>query len=259
MYFRCQAIQSPLIPNPYTIGQTPCVWGPADSSREMVALIPRRNSLAVSGTPVKTDIRDLLGVLRFLRVPIIPHSPRLWYRLQQPAFRPAFSGLIQSLSIRTTKAQVSPELLIPRQNRWVIPIELNQVEQHYYLDTLSRQRDIIRRSAAASSSGGALDRALLRSCLLDLRQICTHIQVGMMLHAGGGAAGGPRDGGVRMHLGKELMTMQEALAKMKRDHTAEFMVESRNQVSFTSCRLTPRLTSTSGWRFRRTLPESAEY
>lgn len=34
-----------------------------------------------------------------------------------------------------------------------------------------------------------------------------------------------------MHLGRELMTMADALKKMKDEHTMEFMVESRHQVS----------------------------
>lgn len=192
----------------------------------MVSLIPRRNSLAVSGTPARTDIKDLMGVLRFLRVPTLPYEPKLWHRLQQPSFRSAFEGLFRAISVRTTKRQVEDEFNIPRQSRYVVPIELSQIEQLYYLETLGRQRAIINSSGGGS---GGLDRALLRRCLLELRQICTHLQVGMM-QAGAGP-GAPRERGQRMHLGRELLTMKEALEKMKNDHISEFLTESRMQVS----------------------------
>lgn len=73
----------------------------------MVTLIPRHNSLAVSGTPAKTDIKDLMGSLRFLGVPVLPTNPKIWHRLQQPAMRSAFEGLFRELAVRTTKVAVS--------------------------------------------------------------------------------------------------------------------------------------------------------
>jgi E3 ubiquitin-protein ligase SHPRH len=73
----------------------------------MVSLIPRRNSLAVSGTPAKNDIKDLMGSLKFLRVPVLPYKGHMWHRLQQPAMRPAFEGLFRTLAVRTTKKEVS--------------------------------------------------------------------------------------------------------------------------------------------------------
>lgn len=73
----------------------------------MVSLIPRKNSLAVSGTPAKSDVKDLMGSLRFLRVPLLPHNTQLWHRLQQPSMRPAFEGVFRTLAVRTTKKEVS--------------------------------------------------------------------------------------------------------------------------------------------------------
>jgi E3 ubiquitin-protein ligase SHPRH len=132
--------------------------------------------------------------------------------------RSAFEGLFRAISIRTTKKEVTNELHIPRQTRYVVPIDLSEIEMHYYNDTLDRQREQLRRQQS-----GTIDRTLLRACLLDLRQICTHIQVGQM-HAGGSRAD------QRLRLGKDLMTMSEALEKMKEDHSQEFLVESRLQV-----------------------------
>jgi E3 ubiquitin-protein ligase SHPRH len=191
----------------------------ADESSNMVALIPRKNSLAVSGTPAKSDIKDLMGSLRFLRVPVIPHDHRLWHRLQQPSMRLAFEGLFRAISVRTTKKEVTSELHIPRQTRYVVPIDLSEIELHYYNDTLDRQRERLR------PRDGVIDKALIRACLLDLRQICTHIQVGQMQERGARAE-------QRLHLGRELMTMADALEKMRDDHSQDFLIESRLQVSW---------------------------
>ena len=80
---------------------------------------------------------------------------------------------------------------------------------------------------AARPANWDFDRSLLRSCLLHLRQICTHIQVGQMQLGTG-------RGDLRLHLGRQLMTMTEALEKMRSDHSQETMIESRLQVR-TSC------------------------
>jgi len=110
-----------------------------------------------------------------------------------------------------------------------VPIDLSEIELHYYNDTLDRQRDLLGLPADRHEPIPAdweYDRAVLRSCLLDLRQICTHIQVGQM-QVGGGR------GEQRLHLGRQLMTMTEALDRMRNDHSQEFLSESRSQVSLT--------------------------
>lgn len=198
--------------------------GDSSKAANMVALIPRKNSLAVSGTPAKGDIKDLMGSFRFLRVPTLPYNNRLWHRLQQPSLRPAFQGLCKSLAIRTTKKEVQGEFNIPQQTRVVVPIELSDIEVAYYQDTLERQRTDLHIPEDPTSMWAGVfevDRAKLRTALVTLRQICTHIQVGQMQ----GVREGPR-----LHLGRELMTMHEALAKMQNDHNAELMNESRAQM-----------------------------
>lgn len=208
--------------------------GDSSASANMVSLIPRQNSLAVSGTPAKTDIKDLMGSLRFLRVPVLPHDNRLWHRLQQPPMRPAFDGLFQTIAVRTTKKDVSGEFNLPHQRRFVIPVELSEIEMHYYSDTLERQRVRLGLSADPADprpSDWYLDPALFRSCLQNLRQICTHIQVGQMA----GTAGG-RDRS-RLRLGRELMTLSEALTRISEDHEAERLLISRAQVRPARCRV----------------------
>ncbi|WWC87137.1 uncharacterized protein L201_002023 [Kwoniella dendrophila CBS 6074] len=201
--------------------------GDHTEAAKTVSLIPRVNSLAVSGTPARADIRDLMGSLRFLRVPVIPYDSRIWHRLQQPSMRLAFEGLFQSIAVRTTKKEVSGEFNLPHQTRYVVPIELSEIELHYYNDTLERFKErlhIPRNPTEELPEEWVLDRALFHVCLRNLRQICTHIQVGQM-----GEVAGPR-AERRLHLGRALMTMTEALEKMRNDHTQEFLIESRKQM-----------------------------
>jgi len=204
----------------------------------MVSLVPRVNSLAMSGTPAKADIKDLMGSLKFLRVPVVPYNQHLWHRLQQPAVRPAFEGLFRHLAVRTTKREVAAEFDLPAQSRYIVPIELSEIESHYYDDTLERQREALGLPADMNEPRPAdwvLNRAIFRNCLYTLRQICTHIQVGQMQQPGARTQ--------RLQLGKELMTMGEALRRMKEDHTQELLVESRSQVRSPDDVLGVRLTT----------------
>ena len=107
----------------------------------------------------------------------------------------------------------------------MVPIELSEIELHYYNETLERQRELLHLpdDGRPRPRDWVLDHALFRSCLTALRQICTHIQVGQMQAPGHRAE--------RLHLGRELMTMEEALDKMRNDHSNEFLLESRFQVS----------------------------
>lgn len=175
------------------------------AASDMVSLLPRKNSLAMSGTPARTDIKDLMGSLRFLRVPDI--NRLTWHRLLQPDNREALRGLFQRLAVRTTKAQVAHEFSLPHQSRFVVPIELSDIELHYYQDTLERQRRHLRDLSETS------DLTAFRHALRNLRQICTHIQVGA-LQRGAQAV----DRTDRLQLGRQLMTMEEALKKMCADH-----------------------------------------
>lgn len=195
----------------------------------MVSHIPRVHALAVSGTPARTDVSDLIGSLRFLRVPVVSHDARLWHRLQQPAMRDAFDGIFQTIAVRTTKKSVAGEFHLPSQSRMVVPIEMSEIELHYYNDTLDRQKEMLDLPIDprdARPEGWTLDPILFRACLRNLRQICTHLQVGQMQQVGGRALNQQR-----LHLGKELMTMNEALQKMREDQTQEVLIESRHQVS----------------------------
>jgi E3 ubiquitin-protein ligase SHPRH len=142
-----------------------------------------------------------------------------------PCARPRPRCVDVSVPLLATHPQVQAEFEIPSQSRYVVPVELSAIEQHYYDDTRERQIETIRRY----QEGRGMDRAVLRQCLLALRQICTHLQVGQM--AGGAGEGAKERRAQRLNLGSSLMTMKEALQKMKAEHAAAYLLECRNQVS----------------------------
>jgi len=93
----------------------------------MVSYIPRLSSLAVSGTPAKAQMSDLIHVLkyvvvhslpvrcslirlRFLRIDKFVGSLRLWNRLLKPGFAREFCAFIQHYGIRydTSSPAFSP-------------------------------------------------------------------------------------------------------------------------------------------------------
>ncbi|KIY47840.1 hypothetical protein FISHEDRAFT_44377 [Fistulina hepatica ATCC 64428] len=151
---------------------------------DMVSLIPRRASLAVSGTPAKTQVSDLLHVLRFLRVEDVMGSTKLWTRLLKPAFAQHFAAFMNEYTIRTMKSAIQDELTIPQQTRYLVGIEMGPIERHVYDEALERVLlDLgLDSRGVASVEGWEPDANLLRSSIRRLRAICTHPQVGQLQH-----------------------------------------------------------------------------
>lgn len=193
----------------------------SSTSAQMVSKIPRQCSLAMSGTPARSSISDLQGSLKFLHVPVA--SNIIWSRITQPSNKAAFEGLFKAISIRTTKAEVVGEFSLPNQTRYVVPIELSDIEMHYYLDVLERQRERLG-IADGRQRDQELDFSVYRNALRHLRQICTHIQVGGL--EPNQRAGNRR--GDRIQLGRQLMTMDQALKKMRDDLEENITLLSRN-------------------------------
>lgn len=82
----------------------------------MVSLIPRLSSYAVSGTPARSKVADLIHVLKyvlkslpstayeppssFLRIDIIEQTPRIWTRLLKPGYTGELLELFNRYTIR---------------------------------------------------------------------------------------------------------------------------------------------------------------
>lgn len=149
-------------------------------TEQMVSLIPRISSFAVSGTPARTQVNDLKHVIKFLRIEDLIGPQRLWERLQRSGFADQFAALFQEHAIRTMKSTVSDELTIPQQTRYLVGIDLGPVERHVYDQSLELALTDLGLDArgVSASAGWEIDPTLLRSSIRRLRGLCTHPQVG---------------------------------------------------------------------------------
>ncbi|KAG9127463.1 Multiple RNA-binding domain-containing protein 1 [Ceratobasidium sp. 392] len=127
------------------------------NAQEMVSMIPRRASFAVSGTPVSRSntVRDL------------------------------------DKTLKTTKAAVANELTIPPQEYFVVPIQPGPVEQHFYeMQVESAMQELgIPHQQPSRAEIELLDVTTLRSWFRKLRMACIHPQIGH-LQMQGGVVGG---------------------------------------------------------------------
>ncbi|KAF7309597.1 SNF2 family helicase [Mycena indigotica] len=174
---------------------------------DMVAMIPRRSSFAVSGTPVRAQLTDLSHVLQFLRVDSTLTSPRFWARLLLPTYSHYFSSFFSSLAIRTTKASIKDELRIPPQTRFVVPITMGVVERTVYdadFDRVLLQLGLDHRGVDLDGNRREPDIGQLRAMVRRLRAICTHPQVGQL-------------GNSLFKNGGSLKTMDQVLELMRWD------------------------------------------
>ncbi|KAI1075210.1 SNF2 family N-terminal domain-containing protein [Whalleya microplaca] len=101
------------------------------SAAKVARLIPRINAWGITGTPVNKDIKDLWGLLSFLRYEPFASSPALWDALTT-SHKDLFKPLFRSISLRHTKHAIRDELTLPSQKRYVISMSLTGVEEQHY-------------------------------------------------------------------------------------------------------------------------------
>ncbi|KAG7085953.1 hypothetical protein E1B28_003481 [Marasmius oreades] len=188
---------------------------------DMVSLIPRRTSFAVSGTPARTQVADLIHVLRFLRVSDYIGPQRLWNRLLRPGYAGEFADFFGHYSVRTVKKAVSEELTIPQQTRYLVSIEMGRVERHVYDQALEMSLAELGLDArgVAASQGWDVDGAILRQAIRRLRAICTHPQVGQLVK--------PND---KQHKNGTLKSMADVLETMKDQNWRILMEDVKSKI-----------------------------
>ncbi|KAI1663023.1 SNF2 family N-terminal domain-containing protein [Daldinia decipiens] len=101
------------------------------SAAKVARLIPRINAWGITGTPVKTNIKDLWGLLLFLRYEPFASSLNIWEGLIS-THKELFKPLFNSIALRHTKRVVRSELSLPPQKRYVITMPFNTVEEQHY-------------------------------------------------------------------------------------------------------------------------------
>ncbi|KAH0605121.1 uncharacterized protein H6S33_005103 [Morchella sextelata] len=142
--------------------------------------IPRVNAWAVSGTPIRKDINDFHGLLRFLRYSLFDErSPALFSTLARYNHA-AFGAVVGKIALRHTKDMVSDEIRLPLQKRVVVRVPFSAIEEQNYRHLFQQMSDechITEEGARGDEvSSEVVER--LRVWLIRLRQTCLHPQAG---------------------------------------------------------------------------------
>ena len=167
------------------------------SNAAMVArLVPRCNAWAVSGTPVRRDIRDLLGLLMFLRYEPYCRSPYLWNELVTSR-KATFQAIFGQITLRHTKDHIREELSLEPQKRVVIHVPFTPVEEQHYAHLFQQMCD----DCDLNLDGSPLTTdwnpdcpsmvEKMRAWLTRLRQTCLHPEVGVRNRRALGSGDGP--------------------------------------------------------------------
>jgi E3 ubiquitin-protein ligase SHPRH len=179
--------------------------------------IPRVNAWAISGTPFRQHVKDLLGLLTFLKYE--PYCDRkVWQRLDKDSFK----AIVSSIAIRHTKEKVRHEIRLPKQTRVVMTMPFSAIEEQNY-DTLFQNMcqdcGLYPDGSPTSDEYDPQSPQLLekmRNWLRRLRQTCLHPEVG---------------GRNRRALGRgthaPLRTVDEVLEHMIQGNEASVRVEER--------------------------------
>ncbi|WPH03824.1 Hypothetical protein R9X50_00670700 [Acrodontium crateriforme] len=153
------------------------------TAARVASRLPRANSWAVSGTPLKKNIEDLHGLLIFLKYQPLNDSSKLWRHLITN-HKHLFRRLFGQIALRHTKAHVRDELQLPLQKRVVITMPFSSVEQQHYETMFA---DMCREvgldhdgSPSTPMVGWVPDNyaEVMRMWLTRLRQTCLHPEVG---------------------------------------------------------------------------------
>lgn len=152
------------------------------NAAQVARLIPRVNAWAVTGTPIRKDMRDFFGLLQFLRYEPFCGSIDLWSRLYT-AYYPAFRSTVRRLSLRHSKHFIRDEMKLPPQKRVVITIPFTAIEEQHYGQLFEQMCE----ACGVDSTGAPLDPdwnpesqasiEKMRGWLTRLRQTCLHPEV----------------------------------------------------------------------------------
>lgn len=177
------------------------------SSAAVVAcLLPRVNAWVITGTPIRSQTNDLMGLMKFLRVePFVIGDAYLWEKLSGEEFH----SLFKEICIRHTKEQVQDELTLPPQKRIMVSLPFTQVEQSNYefaFESMLEDCHLTPDGGPADDTfeDGSTYYSKMREWLKRLRQVCLHPQVGQRNRR---ALGNDKQAG-------QLQTVDELLSAM---------------------------------------------
>lgn len=190
------------------------------NAAKVAQLIPRQNAWAVSGTPLRKDATDLLGLLTFLRCWPYCHSLQLWDRLVK-FHKDIFRDIFRTIALRHTKESIKDDIELPLQKRIVITIPFTQIEEQHYSTLFQEMCD----DCGLNVNGRPLDEAWdptsaktvekMRSWLARLRQTVLHPSVGGRNRRALGQGKGP------------LRTVAEVLEVMREQNDTACRVDEK--------------------------------
>ncbi|RDL41323.1 p-loop containing nucleoside triphosphate hydrolase [Venustampulla echinocandica] len=144
-------------------------------------MVPRVNAWCVTGTPVRKDVNDLLGLLVFLRYEPYASTKHIWTSLIS-SYKQQFRTLFGTLALRHSKQSVREELKLPAQRRYVITMPFTPIEEQHYQELFNQMCDVLGLDAQGAPlvDGWRLgDQAeVMRRWLVRLRQTALHPEVG---------------------------------------------------------------------------------
>jgi E3 ubiquitin-protein ligase SHPRH len=163
---------------------------------QVARLIPRVNSWAVSGTPLRSGHKDLYGLVLFLRAEPFSQSMLIWNRLLD-YYRPLFKEFLGKIAIRHSKNLVREDLRLPPQTRHTITVPFTAIEEQHYNQLFQEMCEDVGLDRVGGPLSGdwdpnapaAIER--MRTWLSRLRQTCLHPEVGGRNRRALGRTGGP--------------------------------------------------------------------
>lgn len=166
------------------------------NAAQVARLIPRVNAWGVTGTPIRKDVSDLLGLLCFLRLE--PYATLRYYWDSLISFhKDSFKELFGQIAMRHTKHIVRHELKLPGQQRYVITLPFTPIEEQYYKSLFEQMCEEV----GVDTKGAPLQDdwdpeasmviESMRAWLQRLRQTVLHPEVGGRNRRALGTKGGP--------------------------------------------------------------------
>lgn len=159
------------------------IEGGTNKAAQIARLIPRQNAWAVSGTPVRKNAKDLLGLLMFLRFQPYFQNPEIWDYLVLRR-RDIFKEIFGRICLRHTKEQIRDEIQLPPQKRVVISVPFTQIEEQHYSTIYQEMCDDCGLNLDGSPLADTWDPRSpitihkMRNWLSRLRQTCLHPDIG---------------------------------------------------------------------------------